>query len=79
VYDGAVKKGDDVYVMGTDKKHTVLDLMYPNPIAPIKTNELKTGEVGIIVLGLKNVSDVSVGDTITLAKNRALEAIGGFE
>lgn len=79
VYDGAVKKGDEVYVMGTDKKHTVLDLMYPNPIAPIKTNELKTGEVGIIVLGLKNVSDVSVGDTITLAKNRALEAIGGFE
>ncbi|QQF52228.1 elongation factor 4 [Campylobacter fetus subsp. venerealis] len=79
VYDGAVKKGDEVYVMGTDKKHTVIDLMYPNPIAPIKTNELKTGEVGIIVLGLKNVSDVSVGDTITLAKNRALEAIGGFE
>lgn len=79
VYDGAVKKGDEVYVMGTDKKHTVLDLMHPNPIAPIKTNELKTGEVGIIVLGLKNVSDVSVGDTITLAKNRALEAIGGFE
>lgn len=79
VYDGAVKKGDEVYVMGTDKKHTILDLMYPNPIAPIKTNELKTGEVGIIVLGLKNVSDVSVGDTITLAKNRALEAIGGFE
>ncbi|CUU69451.1 elongation factor 4 [Campylobacter hyointestinalis subsp. hyointestinalis] len=79
VYDGAVKKGDEVYVMGTDKKHTVLDLMYPNPIAPIKTDELKTGEVGIIVLGLKNVSDVSVGDTITLAKNRALEAIGGFE
>lgn len=79
VYDGVVKKGDEVYVMGTDKKHTVLDLMYPNPIAPIKTDELKTGEVGIIVLGLKNVSDVSVGDTITLAKNRALEAIGGFE
>ncbi|AGZ82279.1 translation elongation factor 4 [Campylobacter fetus] len=79
VYEGAVKKGDEVYVMGTDKKHTVLDLMYPNPIAPIKTNELKTGEVGIIVLGLKNVSDVSVGDTITLSKNRALKAIGGFE
>lgn len=79
VYDGVVKKGDEVYVMGTDKKHIVLDLMYPNPIAPIKTDELKTGEVGIIVLGLKNVSDVSVGDTITLAKNRALEAIGGFE
>ena len=79
LYDGSVKKGDEVYVMGTDKKHIVLDLMYPNPVAPIKTNELKAGEVGIVVLGLKDVASVSVGDTITLAKNRAKEPIGGFE
>lgn len=79
LYDGAVKKGDEVLVMGTDKRHMVLDLMYPNPLAPIKTASLKSGEVGIIVLGLKNVSDVSVGDTITLAKNRASEPVGGFE
>lgn len=79
LYDGSIKKGDEVYVMGTDKKHMVLDLMYPNPVAPIKTNELKAGEVGIVVLGLKDVASVSVGDTITLAKNRAAEPIGGFE
>lgn len=79
LYDGSIKKGDEVYVMGTDKKHIVLDLMYPNPVAPIKTNELKAGEVGIVVLGLKDVASVSVGDTITLAKNRAKEPIGGFE
>ena len=57
--------------MGTSKKHIVLDLMYPNPIAPIKTARLGAGEVGIVVLGLKNVSDVQVGDTITLFKKRA--------
>lgn len=79
VYDGAVKKGDEVLVMGADKRHIVLDLMYPNPVAPIKTSNLKSGEVGIVVLGLKNVSDVSVGDTITLAKNRASQPVGGFE
>ncbi|AII14262.1 leader peptidase A [Campylobacter iguaniorum] len=79
IYDGKLSKGDEVYVMGTDKKHIVLDLMYPHPLSPIKTSNLSGGEVGIVVLGLKNVSDVSVGDTITLAKNKASEPIGGFE
>lgn len=79
VYDGFIKKGDEVLVMGTGKKHTVLDLMYPHPISPVKTQEISSGEVGIVVLGLKNVSDVSVGDTITISKNPANEPIGGFE
>ncbi|EAT99970.1 translation elongation factor 4 [Campylobacter curvus] len=79
IYDGEIKKNDEVLVMGTNKKHIVLDLMYPHPIAPIKTARIGTGEVGIIVLGLKNVSDVQVGDTITLAKNPTKEPVGGFE
>ena len=79
VYDGELKKNDEILVMGTGKKHIVLDLMYPNPIAPIKTANLAAGEVGIVVLGLKNVSDVQVGDTITLAKNPVKEPVGGFE
>lgn len=79
VYDGKISKNDEVLVMGTGKKHLVLDLMYPNPISPIKTKEISSGEVGIVVLGLKTVSDVQVGDTITLAKNKASEPIGGFE
>jgi GTP-binding protein lepA len=79
VYDGEIRKNDEILVMGTDKKHTVLDLMYPHPLAPIKTSKLSTGEVGIVVLGLKNVSDVQVGDTITLVKNPLKEPVGGFE
>ena len=79
VYDGELKKNDEILVMGTGKKHIVLDLMYPNPIAPIKTTNLGAGEVGIVVLGLKNVSDVQVGDTITLARNPVKEPVGGFE
>ena len=79
VYDGELKKNDEILVMGTGKKHIVLDLMYPNPIAPIKTANLSAGEVGIVVLGLKNVSDVQVGDTITLARNPVKDPVGGFE
>lgn len=79
VYDGEISKNDEILVMGTGKKHIVLDLMYPNPIAPIKTKTLSAGEVGIVVLGLKNVSDVQVGDTITQSRNPLKELVGGFE
>ena len=79
VYDGEISKNDEILVMGTGKKHIVLDLMYPNPIAPIKTKTLGAGEVGIVVLGLKNVSDVQVGDMMTQARNPLKEPVGGFE
>ncbi|MRI83330.1 MAG: elongation factor 4 [Nitratiruptor sp.] len=79
VFDGSIKKGQELLIMGTGKRHEVLDLMYPHPISPQKTDELKTGEIGIVVLGLKNIKDVQVGDTITDAKNPTKEAIAGFE
>ena len=79
LYDGVLKKGDEVYIMGSENRHEVLDLMYPNPLTPAKTRELSSGEVGIVVMGLKNVADVQVGDTITLFKKRAAAPVGGFE
>ncbi len=79
VYDGEIKKGQEIYVMGTKKKHEVLNLMYPHPLALEKTKVIKTGEVGIVVLGLKNIGDVQVGDTITDNKNKTPKAIDGFE
>lgn len=79
VYDGAIKKGQEIFVMGTGKKHEVLNLMYPHPLVLEKTPMIKTGEVGIVVLGLKNVGDVKVGDTITDNRNKAKEPIAGFK
>jgi len=79
VYDGAIIKGQEVYVMGTGKKHEVLNLMYPHPLVLEKTPMIKTGEVGIVVLGLKNVGDVKVGDTITDNRNKTKEAVHGFK
>jgi len=79
VYDGSIKKGQEVYVMGTGKKHEVLNLMYPHPLVLEKTPMIKTGEVGIVVLGLKNVGDVKVGDTITDFRNKTKEPIPGFK
>ena len=79
VFDGKISKGQKIKIMGTKEEHQVLDLMYPNPIKPIKTDELSTGEVGIVVTGLKTVEALQVGDTITDAKNPTKEPIGGFE
>ncbi|NPA11698.1 MAG: elongation factor 4 [Epsilonproteobacteria bacterium] len=79
VFDGSIKKGEDVLVMGTGKKHKVLELFYPHPLKKIKTDEIKTGEIGVVVMGLKNVADIRVGDTITGAKNPAGEPVADFE
>ena len=79
VFDGSIEKGQKVRIMGTGEEHQVLDLMYPHPIKPIKSDSLATGEVGIIVTGLKSVEALQVGDTVTDAKNPTAEPIGGFE
>ncbi len=79
VYDGQITKGQEIFVMGTAQKHEVLNLMYPHPLKPIKTDAIKTGEIGIVVLGLKNIGDVRVGDTITDNKNKTAKPIEGFE
>ena len=79
VFEGSIRKGQMVKVMGTNEDHQVLNLMYPNPIAPVKTTEIRTGEIGIVVMGLKTVDGLKVGDTVTDVKEPAEEAIPGFE
>jgi len=79
VFDGEIAKNQEVLVMGTGKKHKVLDLFYPHPIKKLKTDKIKTGEIGVVVMGLKNVADIRVGDTITDAKNPASEPASEFE
>ena len=79
VFDGKITKGQMAKVMGTKDEHQVLNLMYPNPIAPVKTDEIRTGEIGIVVMGLKTVDSLKVGDTITDSKNPTATPIDGFE
>ena len=79
VFDGSIKKGQLLRMMNTGFEHKVLDLMYPHPLKKEKTNELETGEIGIVVLGLKTTEAIAVGDTMTDAKNRTAEVIDGFE
>lgn len=79
VYDGSIKKGQMLRMMNTKEEHQVLNLMYPHPRKPTPTKEIATGEIGIVVLGLKTTNSIAVGDTMTDAKNPTAEIIHGFE
>ena len=79
VYEGNIEKGQKIKIMSTKEEYQVLDLMYPNPIAPIKTTKIGTGEIGIVVTGLKTVDGLQVGDTVTDAINPTEDIIHGFE
>ncbi|MDR2033720.1 MAG: translation elongation factor 4 [Helicobacteraceae bacterium] len=72
VFDGALKKGRKVLMMASQKLYEINELYYPHPIEHIVAAELKTGEIGVVVLGVKTVGETRVGDTIT-------DAIGGAE
>jgi GTP-binding protein LepA len=79
VFDGEISKGQMVKLMSNNEQHQVLDLMYPHPKKRQKTPSIKSGEIGIVVLGLKEVSSINVGDTITDAKNPTAEPVGDYE
>ncbi|MDD2905358.1 MAG: translation elongation factor 4 [Sulfurimonas sp.] len=79
VFDGSIKKGQVVKLMSNDEEHQVLDLMYPHPLKRQKTLSIQTGEIGIVVLGLKEVDVIHVGDTITDAKNPTKEPVVDYE
>lgn len=79
VIDGSINLNDDILVMNTNKSHKVLNLMYPHPLYPKKTNSIKCGEIGIVCLGLKQVNDIDVGDTMTNKNNPTKTPISGFK
>ena len=79
VIDGNINIDDEILVMNTNKSHKVLNLMYPHPLYPKKTNTIKCGEIGIVCLGLKQANDIAVGDTMTHKNNKADSAISGFK
>ena len=77
IVDGVLKKGDEIRGMATGTKLTVEDIGVMKPVmTPV--DQLEAGEVGYIVTGIKDVADVRVGDTFTLAKNPATEALPGY-
>jgi GTP-binding protein LepA len=77
VVDGRLAQDDTIRMMQREKNTEILDIGVFRP-AMLSKDELTAGEVGYVATGLKNVGDCEVGDTITLAHNRASEPLPGY-
>ncbi len=78
VYNGTIKKGDKVKFFNTGNEYIAEEVGILK-LNLVPKDEISAGNVGYIVTGIKQASDVKVGDTITHALNPADEPIKGFE
>ena len=77
VIDGSVKKGDRIRMMATGAETGVEEVGARRP-AEVALPKLSVGEVGYLVTGLKEVSQVKTGDTITLAEGGVADPLPGY-
>ena len=77
VVDGSIKARQKIRFMATKNECEVEEVGVRRP-AETPVDELKVGEVGYLVTGLKDPRMVKVGDTVTLAKNGAAEPLPGY-
>ncbi len=79
IIDGTLKKGDVVYTMSNKKEYEITEIGYMKPGGYVEANKLYAGEVGYIAASIKQVSDIRVGDTLTLKLDPATEALQGYK
>jgi GTP-binding protein LepA len=78
VRHGRVKKGDKILVKSTGKMHLVDSVGVFNP-KHTATVDLKAGEVGFIIAGIKDIHGAPVGDTLTLSTTPDVPVLPGFK
>lgn len=79
VRDGSVKVGDEILLMSSNKTFIVTEVGFFEPGKYYPCEELVAGDVGYIAASIKSLSDVRVGDTITLKDNKAEEPLPGYK
>ena len=77
VFDGRLRVGDRIRMMGTGEEYNVTDLGKFCPRAT-QVKEMLAGEVGYVVANIRTVVSVHVGDTLTLAARPAAKALPGY-
>ena len=78
ILHGSLKKGDKIKFVSTDLEYDA-DEVGILKLGLEPKSEVKTGDVGYVITGIKNAKEVRVGDTLTLANNPHPEMIKGFE
>ena len=77
VVNGMVKPGDMIRLMSNGKEFEVIEVGVFSP-SPLKRDFLMVGDVGYLTAGIKTIQDTRVGDTITIAKDPAGQALEGY-
>ena len=78
IFNGKVRVGDEILFMHSNASYKVEDLGLFQ-INLISKPELEAGDVGYFIAGIKNISDIRVGDTVPLKNNMAPEPLPGFK
>lgn len=78
IVEGEVKVGDKIRMMETNAVYEVVGLSINTP-KEVSINCLKSGEVGYLYASIKSISDVHVGDTITLDDKPATDRLPGYK
>ena len=79
VGDGRVKVGDEILLMSSNKTFIVTEVGFFEPGKYYPCEELVAGDVGYIAASIKSLSDIRVGDTITLKDNKVEEPLPGYK
>ncbi len=78
VFEGEIKKNAEILMMATETKGLALEVGVLTPKMTPR-DSLKEGEIGYIVTNLKTTREAKVGDTVTILKNSAAEALPGYK
>ena len=78
VINGSIKKNQQIKFIATGKTYGA-DEVGTLKLKQVPKQEIKAGDVGYVITGIKEAKEVKVGDTITDAKNPTTNAIEGFE
>ncbi len=78
IFEGTVRSGDIIRFMFNDSAYRVEEVGH-FLLSREKKDQLSAGEVGYIIAGVKTVSDVSIGDTITLDERPCDKPLPGFK
>ncbi|VAV85093.1 Translation elongation factor LepA [hydrothermal vent metagenome] len=78
VINGSIKKNQQIKFIATGKTYSA-DEVGTLKLSQVVKQEIKTGDVGYLITGIKDAREVKVGDTITDAKHPTTNAVEGFE
>jgi len=78
VFEGKIKKGDKIKLIATNTETEILEIGFLKPELQID-KEIQAGEIGYIATGIKDLSKIKIGDTITHTATPNIKPLEGFQ